>query len=168
MRYEPVSRAAIRAAEDAMQEVDPNASDETIANILADYLTVGNWGRSRAFHLSIFHDVRPSSLARMDRLRKLDPGYRPHDRIGPCPLPYDWTRTNIVGISTGDRERARQWIIEAALAGYSVFRHIGRHGGGFGQGSIKHIRTRRDTARAQAPRFVSGRVLPDQRSPRDE
>ena len=136
-----MSKAAIRAAEDALQEVNPDASDEAIAEILADYLTTPLG--SRTFHLSIFHDVRPSSLARMKRLRKYDPGYGSHQRISPCPLPYDWSRKNTVGVSTRDRDRAQQWIIEATLAGYAVFRGFSRQGGGFGQGSLENIRARR-------------------------
>ena len=143
-RIEPqtMSKAAIRAAEDAMQEVDPDASDEAIAEVLADYLTTPLSG-SRAFHLSIFHDVKLSSVARLARLRKSYPGYEPHEPVGPCPLPYHWSRKNIVGIATRDRDRARQWIIEAALAGYGVFRHFSSQGSAFVQGLLEAIRTRR-------------------------
>jgi hypothetical protein len=87
IEFEAVPKAVIRAAEDAMSGVDPDASDEAIAEIVANYLTLPLSG-SRFFHLSIFHDVRPSALARMNRLWKHDPGNAPkHQRIGPCPLP---------------------------------------------------------------------------------
>lgn len=143
MKKKAMSQAEIEAIEDAMREVDPDASDQAIAEVLADYL-LSTLAHSRAFHLSTYHDVRPSAPARLARVWKFNPDYQPHEPVGPCPFPYDWSRKNIVGISTRDRERARQWIIEAALAGYAVFRGFRRLGGaGFGQGSLENIRARR-------------------------
>jgi hypothetical protein len=128
-----------QAAEDAMENVNPDASDQAIAEILANYLLRWRPSHRRTYRLSIFHDVHPSALRRW---QKLYPDRRPSD-VGPCPLPYDWIHKNTVGIATRDRALARQWIIDAALAGYAVFRHLGAQYGGFGQGSIEDIRNRR-------------------------
>lgn len=137
------------AADEAMASVDPDASDETIAAIVADYL-VAQMSSRRAYHLGVGHDVRPSALRNVERIWKFNPHYQPCEPVGPCSLPYDWTYKNVVGISTRDRERARRWIIEAQLAGYGVFRRWGRMGGGFGRGSLTAIRVRRREELARA------------------
>ena len=109
-----------RAAEDAVAAINPDDSDEAIAQIVAEYLLTA---QRPPYRFSIFHDVRPRT------------------QRGPCPLPFDWRHKNTVGITTRDREHARQWTIDAMLAGYGVFRGFPGHGGsGFGQGSIAHIR----------------------------
>jgi hypothetical protein len=143
---------AIKAADDAMDNVDPDASDETIASITADYFLIGFTTR----HLDILHDVRPSTQKRIERIRREGwLNYQPADPSGPCPLPYDWTRKNVVGISTKDRERARQWCIDAMLAGYSVHHRSSKTSASFGRGTIAQIRARRreeiahDQARAK-------------------
>lgn len=131
------------AAEDAMSSAGPEASDETIAGIVADYLLTKAVSGQRAL-LSIIHDVRPSSLLHLERMReKLGSRCNEPGRIGPCPLPHDWARMNVVGISTRDRDRARQWIVAATLAGYCVFYSSYRDGSGGGQGSLAAIRARR-------------------------
>ena len=139
---------ASNAAEDALAAISPDASDATIAGIVADYLLTRY--STRYFHLSIIHDVRPSAPVRLARLRKHFPDYQPHEPMGPCPLPYDWTRKNMVGISTRDRERAREWIIAATLAGYCVFRGFSRDSWSSGAGSIARIRER---AKASTARY---------------
>jgi hypothetical protein len=110
-------------AEDAMNSLNPDASDEAVACAVAD-LYLARTAHLGFITLSIFHDVRLRS------------------RAGPCPLPYDWNRKNIVGVTTRDRVRARRWIISAMLAGYGVFYHMSRNSSGFGQGSIEAIRRR--------------------------
>src|SRR4051794_1027553 len=89
----------------ALEAVDPDSSDETIAGLIADYLDAMN--PKPLIHVDIIHDVRPSTLARLDKLRR--EGFQP-EHAGPCPVAYDWHRQNIVGISTRDEARARQWI----------------------------------------------------------
>jgi hypothetical protein len=142
-------RAVEDAAEDAMASVDPDATDEVIAVVIADYL-VTQLPTSRTCHLSVLHELRPRELA---RFRKYSPE-RPFDHgIGPCPLPYDWQRKNVIGISTRDRDRARQWAIDATLAGYCVFRSFHRNGSGGGQGTLAHIwERRRDEIMREAQR----------------
>ena len=130
------------AADDAMASVDPDASDETIAGIVADYLLT-TLLLPRGCHLSVIHDVRPRELAKLVRMRQRNPDCYWPDHVGPCPLPYDWSYKNTVGISTRDRDRARRWIIDATLAGYCVFRNSRRGGCGGGQGSLADIRKRR-------------------------
>lgn len=77
------------------------------------------------------------------------PDYQPEYPIGPCPLPYDWTRKNLVGVSTKDRERARQWCIDAMLAGYAVSHTSSKGRGGGSHGTIAQIQTRRREEIAQ-------------------
>ncbi|MDO8874481.1 MAG: hypothetical protein Q8M24_15575 [Pseudolabrys sp.] len=103
-------------------------SDEEVANLIADWylLQTRDWPR---FHLSIHHDVRTRAR-----------GFACYGFGIPCPLFYEWTRKNIVGISTSDRARARKWIVEAMCAGYAVF--YGRTKGfAGGKGTIASIRT---------------------------
>lgn len=142
--------SAIAAAEHAVNHVDPEASDQAIAEVVADYL-LAMFRRSRTYRLSIMHDVRPSASRRVERWRKHLPDHQPVEPTGPCPLAYDWHRKNIVGISTRDRDRARQWAIEASLAGYCVYRDWSSQGGGSGRGSIEHIRKRRRDELAALP-----------------
>jgi hypothetical protein len=122
----------------ALEAVDPDTSDETIAGLIADYLAVMN--PKPLIHVGIIHDVRPSTLARLDRLRKAD--FQPTEPAGPCPVAYDWHSINTVGISTRDETRARAWTITATLAGYNVFRKATRHAAGFSPGPIADIRQR--------------------------
>jgi hypothetical protein len=128
------------AAEDVLEAMAADASDMEIAQAVADYLLA----KRPPHHLSIMHDVRPSTPKRIARLRKDFPNFQgqPH---GPCPLHYDWHRKNMVGISTRDESVARQWIIDAMLLGYGVYRHIVKHSWGGGQGSITAIRSRLKT-----------------------
>jgi|SRR5208283_632015 len=130
-------------AMEAMDTLDPDASDETIAEIVA-YSHRGTW------HISIIHDTRPRELHKRAR----NPNYCPSERIGPCPLPYDWIRKNVVGISTRDRDQARQWIIKATLAGYCVYHQITRNGSGGGRGTSAQIRAKR----REAARIVAGPI----------
>lgn len=128
------------AAEKAKWNVDPNASDEAIADIVANYL-LSRFSTRSFFHLSIFHDVRPSTAVRLARVQKRNPHYAV-EPPGPCPLAYDWSYKNMVGISTRDCAHAREWIIAATLAGYGVFRSPRRNDSGIGAGSLTDIRKR--------------------------
>jgi len=121
MRRHQISEAQVIAAEKAMHDLDPNDSDQEIARIVANYLQLP-MRHSHAYHLKIIHDVRPSTVRRLEKIRKTWPSYEPADPTGPCPVVFDWQNKNTVGISTRDRERARQWIVDAMLAGYGVFR----------------------------------------------
>jgi hypothetical protein len=48
----------------------------------------------------------------------------------------------MVGISTRDETAARQWIVDAMLLGYAVFRCFSKNSWGSGRGSIADIRSR--------------------------
>jgi hypothetical protein len=115
-------------ASDALTSIDPDASDNVIAGVVADYLLSTPYHKGRrqsAFYLSIIF-------------------YGPNDNKWRT-LIYDWKFKNSVGISTNDRQRAWHWIVDAMLAGYCVFRNWRKNGigGGYGQGSIAAIRKRR-------------------------
>jgi hypothetical protein len=129
------------AAYDALNAVDPEASDEVIAALIADH-AVKQLPSSRLIHLSIMHEIRPREIQRIERAIERD-SKAGHDPFGPCPLPFDWQSRNTVGISTRDPERARQWAFDAMLAGYAVYRQGRRNGSGGGMGTIAHVRDRR-------------------------
>jgi hypothetical protein len=131
----------IKTASNAMDNIDPDANDEVPAGIRADYLMTGHYMTTR--HLAIMHDVRPSAQRTIERIRKYRPDYEPAQDTGPCPLPYDWNRKNIVGISIRDRARARQWCINALLLGYSVHAYDNKNGAGFGGMTLAAIRKQR-------------------------
>jgi hypothetical protein len=111
-----------RKAEDRLDALSPSAPDVEVAEALASCYVARckALGWIRKIRLSIFHDVRKRS------------------NEGPCPLPFDWSYKNVVGIETDDEELARLWAREALLKGYSVF-YGTRRGGGVG-GSINHWR----------------------------
>jgi len=134
----PMSHPTLDDYLDRRDAIDPDRdSDEVIAAIIADCLL---WSKP-PYYLSILHDVRVRRDRSEERMRRITP-YIPPYPIGPCSLPYDWKYKNTVGIDTRDRVRARQWIIDAMLAGYGVC-HIyspkGR-GGGSGYGPLAEIR----------------------------
>jgi hypothetical protein len=136
-RWEEHDRA--RAALDA---IDPdNIDDESLRFLIADELTAG---RGPRYILSIIHDVRPSALRKLERIRKRLPGYEgnPANPTGPCPIEYDWDHKNVVGIITLDRDRAIQWAIEAMRFGYTVFQQNTKRGCGGSPGGPDHVRKR--------------------------
>jgi hypothetical protein len=143
----------MRTAEEEFyaRHIAPDASDEEIADKVADYL-VTMFPRSKTYHLSVSHDVRPDAVRQLERMRKRYPTYQHDGHIGPCPLHYDWAVRNIVGITTRDQTEARQWAIEAMLAGYAVFRRPTRAGAGYGRGSIANLRKSWRTELARTPR----------------
>jgi len=81
-------------------DISPDASDRKIANLIAEYMLETD---RTPYVFSINHSVRPPLCL-------------------PCPVPYDWTIKDRVGINSTDKERARRWIIQAAMLGYSVER----------------------------------------------
>jgi hypothetical protein len=110
-----------------LSKLPADTSDKIIAEMLADYYLAytAYWYR-RGSCLFIFHDVRKRS------------------KEGPCPLTYDWSHMNLVGISAQDITRARAWAVDAMLRGYAVFQSNTRKGWGFGQGSIADFRKRQE------------------------
>lgn len=134
-----MSYPTMNEALDRLDAIDPDrASDEVIADIIADYLL---WSKP-PYCLYIHHDVRVSTQRKIERMRKFFPDIPVHSIVPR--VPYDWARKNIVGISTRDRARARQWAIDAMLAGYAVFHGHGPkgRGGGWGRGSLAEVRER--------------------------
>lgn len=127
---------------DALEAIDPDkATDVDIIEVAAEYL-LATW--RPPYRLFIAHDVRPSAPRQLARIRKRWPNYQPHPPIGPCPLPYDWRRKELVGIRTNDEASARRWIAKAMRLSYAVGRC---HGGidnlvGSGPGSLTQIRAR--------------------------
>lgn len=120
-----ISAQAVRAAEEAMGNVDPDASDEALAVVVADYLLSK---RQRGhYHLSILHYDEAS------------------------PMEHDWRHKGSIGISTKDPERARAWIIQATLAGRMVFASNCRACGGSSPGGLKYIREKRRRQKANDP-----------------
>jgi hypothetical protein len=69
------------AAEDALEAMTPDASDLEVARAVADYLLA----KRPPHHLSIFHDVRPSTPKRFARIQKQF-NYQPRQPCGPCAL----------------------------------------------------------------------------------
>ena len=140
--------ARARAADAAMYDLDPtDMSDAALAQCVAEYFVTRGPPPHRLF---ILHDVRPSAERNIARARKQFPNYQPADPIGPCPLDYDWTRKNLVGIR-GEEDRAVRWIVEAMLLGYAVFRCFGGiRSGGSGWGTLAQIRARHRERAAMA------------------
>ena len=114
----------MRAAEEAMENVDPDASDSALAVVVADYV-MARCGKT--YHLSILY----------------------YDETNP--MEHDWRHKGSIGISTKDPERARQWIIQATLAGRMVFSSNCRACGGSSPGGLKYIRERRRRQKANDP-----------------
>lgn len=133
---------ARKEADDALAKVDPGASDELIAGLIADALVLGPGHRITYYHLSIIHDERGA---------------------GPCPLPYDWRRKNTLRISTRDPDRAKQWIVAATLAGYCVFRHWTRNSFGYGKGTLASVRERQAAYSATDERSRGALARPSER-----
>ena len=121
---------AYEAAFDALEQVDPDASDEIIADLIVSYLMVST--SARVYHLSVSREVNPGRF--LKSMWRVVPGYNPGHPVGPTPLPYDWTRKARIGISTRDPDRARAWIFEAMRAGHAVSRQRRRDGSGVSMG----------------------------------
>ncbi len=79
-------------------KIRPDVSDRRIAMMIAEALLELD---RQPYCFTINHDVRPPKSV-------------------PCRVHYDWARKDRVGITTLDRERARRWLIRAALAGYTI------------------------------------------------
>jgi hypothetical protein len=137
---------ALSRAESVLDALGPDTDDRLIAEQIAECLLALPFTRKHQSGMS--HDVQPPGDERAYELR-----VDLLQRRGPCPLPYDWHQANLVGISTDDSERAKQWVVEAQLRGYAVLRCWSRKdGGGSGKGTIadwrQHQRERRTATRA--------------------
>jgi hypothetical protein len=74
-------------------------SDNTVAALIADQLVC--YAASEWYRFRVNHDISPPKCLA-------------------CPLPYDWTMKGFVGIETTNKAHARQWLTDAALAGYKI------------------------------------------------
>jgi hypothetical protein len=96
-----------------MSEISDGNLSEQIADRLLEMWPPGR----RAYHLMVRHDRAP------------------------CSLSYDRKGKNHFFITTRDRARAKQWIIEASLAGSTVTRRVsGRSDVGYRYGSLAQLR----------------------------
>jgi hypothetical protein len=131
-RERAIRRRAKQEAEDRLSALSPSVPDAEVAEALAVYCVASaELLGTRQIHLQIFHDVGRRS------------------KQGPCPLAFDWSYKNVVGISTDDRDRALRWATEAALKGYGISFLLGRKGAGFSRGSIRSWREQRLAATTQ-------------------
>jgi hypothetical protein len=83
-----------------IEQLKPDAPDRDVAALVALYMLESD---RRPYHFSINHDIRPPAMKR-------------------CPLRFEWAIKDRVGIKTNIRAHAEKWIIEAALAGYTISR----------------------------------------------
>jgi hypothetical protein len=113
-------------------EVTPSFADRQVAMMIADHcMELGD----TPYRFSINHDVRPpGNLA--------------------CPLRYDWTKKDSVGIETNDPLSARRWLTSALLRGYT----ISRVNGALYSASIEQVRRR--AAEHQRPKGNDDEDIP--------
>lgn len=123
-------------AEERLAALTPEDSDNTIAEVTADYLL--SIFSSPTYRLMVLHDTSK----RVAQRAKLYGGALWEFHTGPCLLDFDWSRKGAIGIKTTDRERAREWLLWAFALGYSPFVQGQPGNNGCGQGSIGAIRKR--------------------------
>ena len=110
------------AAENYLRHViRSDAGDREFADAIANHILAATWF-PRTYHLAVFYYGD-----------------------GPGSLPSDWRAGSAVGISTPDRQRAKQWCVAALLAGYAISRghqRFSRSKGftGFYRGSLADYR----------------------------
>lgn len=101
---------------------DPADDDFSLAGAVADYILQERVGYK--YHCSIFFDVRKRTARAQ------------------CPVRYDWTRKNLIGIATADRDVAHGWIVDALLLGFAVFASALADSCAGSQGTLEEIRAR--------------------------
>lgn len=111
------------AAWEALHRVTRHTTDQEIAELIAEYLL--SLFFLPAFTIGVFHETRQSQMRWAERIRKKHPKFPTLDPTGPCPLHYTWQFRNRVGIHTTDERVAHDWIVDAALRDYAVFRCAG-------------------------------------------
>jgi hypothetical protein len=121
LRFERMARR--RRGITGHRSVGPDTGDRELAEAIADHYVANCLRVKRKIVLQIAHDVRKRSDE------------------GPCPLPYDYSRKNVVGIRTSDPEYAVAWAVGAMLMGYAVF-YMPSPGWGFGKGTLAEYRER--------------------------
>jgi hypothetical protein len=79
--------------------VTPTVPDTTVAMLIAAKLIF--YATTEWYRYRINHDISPPKCLA-------------------CPLAYDWASKGFVGIETTNKAHARQWLTDAALAGYKI------------------------------------------------
>lgn len=88
----------LKSAAQKLLDIQPHASDQAVAVFIAEALLESD---RQPYCFAINHDIRPPKCLA-------------------CPLEYDWSLKDHVGIETQDRRKAEHWITQAALKGYTV------------------------------------------------
>lgn len=88
----------LKSAAQALLEVNLSTSNIMIASRIAAALLEND---RQPYCFAINHDIRPPKCLA-------------------CPLDYDWSLKDHVGIETQDRRKAEHWIEQAALKGYVI------------------------------------------------
>lgn len=84
---------------DRLFSVTASTTDAEVAALIADKLIF--YARSEWYRYRINHDIRPPKCLA-------------------CPVSYDWSVKDHVGIETTNKAHARKWLTDAALAGYRI------------------------------------------------
>lgn len=108
---------------DKLLAVTPADNALTVARLIADKLIYFN--RTDEYRFRANHDISPPKCL-------------------PCPMgPYDWSIRGYVGLETPSRARAKQWLTDAAYAGYTI-EEVDRHRKPTGNvpESIERVRSR--------------------------
>jgi hypothetical protein len=78
-------------------KADPDANDATLARIVVEYMT----SHPPPYCPSVFHDVRPSALRRIERMRKIWPDWQPSNAVETPPAPVRCATTGIIRTPCG-------------------------------------------------------------------
>jgi hypothetical protein len=88
----------LKSAAQALLEIKSHTPDQAVAGLIVNALLESD---RQPYCFAINHDVRPPKCLA-------------------CPLEYDWSLKDHVGIETPDRRKAEHWITQAVLKGYTV------------------------------------------------
>lgn len=88
----------IKSAAQKLLDIQSHASGQVVAIFIAEALLESD---RQPYCFAINHDIRPPKCLA-------------------CPLDYDWSLKDHVGIETQDRRKAEHWITQAAMKGYTV------------------------------------------------
>lgn len=87
-----------QSATKSIEQLKPDAPARDVAALVALYMLELD---RQPYWFSINHDIRPPAMKR-------------------CPLEFDWAIKDRVGIKTRLQHRTKQWIIDAAMRGYTI------------------------------------------------
>jgi hypothetical protein len=129
-------------ARDRLEGLSPEATDQEIIEIAADYLIKSGGPYRGKWTFKVLKELR-------ERMIEVRPGHmklvRPtkEERHTPPVEGCDWHYKNVWGITTDDPDRARDWVRQCMARGFTVFMGFGKHGPGGSPGSVSDIRERR-------------------------